>query len=159
MTRRGIALFDGNIEGEVLFTQLDEEGRVLVTIDLYGLAPNSMHGFHIHEYGDMSDGCKSMGDHWNPYGKTHGSKKITGRNRHAGDLVNNVISDRRGEVHMSFEDELITLFGDDSIYGRGIILHSREDDAVYEGFPFNAESLKTGNAGKRLACAIIAVRK
>merc|ERR1712156_927901 len=26
---------------------------------VYGLGPNPVHGFHIHEFGDLSDGCQS----------------------------------------------------------------------------------------------------
>ena len=31
------------------------------------------HGFHVHEYGDLSQGCDSVGLHFNPLGVTHGS--------------------------------------------------------------------------------------
>ena len=34
---------------------------------VYGLGPNPVHGFHIHEFGDLSDGCQSCGGHFNPY--------------------------------------------------------------------------------------------
>ena len=34
---------------------------------VHSLGENPRHGFHIHEYGDLSDGCASCGGHYNPY--------------------------------------------------------------------------------------------
>jgi Cu/Zn superoxide dismutase len=32
------------------------------------------HGIHIHNYGDMSDSCESLGSHFNPDDTAHADK-------------------------------------------------------------------------------------
>ena len=66
---KAIAVFTDEIKGTVKFSEFGSK----VKIDLYitGLKPNSLHGFHVHEAGDLSDKCTSMCAHFNPYGKTH----------------------------------------------------------------------------------------
>ena len=50
-----------------------------------GLNPNSLHGFHIHEYGDLTEGCKTAGPHYNPFAVEHGAYSGV---RHVGDMGN-----------------------------------------------------------------------
>ena len=64
-----IAVFQGAIKGTVKFTQPPNTKKVLIEIHLSGLSPNSQHGFHIHEAGDLTDQCMSMCSHFNPYHK------------------------------------------------------------------------------------------
>ncbi len=34
-----------------------------IVANIRGLKPNSLHGFHIHEYGDLTDGCTTAGNY------------------------------------------------------------------------------------------------
>ena len=149
-----ISVFFGEINGYVKFTEDLDENLVKIDLNLKGLKPNSLHGFHVHEAGDLTDKCTSMCAHFNPYNKTHGCPGM--KNRHVGDL-GNIKTNSKGEAKYSFHDNIIKLRGTKcNIIGRGLIIHEDEDDC---GMGNNPESLKTGNAGKRIACAVIGYSK
>jgi Cu-Zn family superoxide dismutase len=130
--------------GTVTFEQKGD--RVQVSGTITGLKPNGEHGFHVHEKGDCSSGDgMSAGGHFNPLGKSHGHHG--GTERHAGDMPN-LRADAYGSASFSFETTGITIgSGATDIVGRGLIVHRDPDD--YKSQP-------AGNAGPRLACAVIA---
>ena len=150
-----IAVFnDEKIKGVTRFTEDLETKQVKIELNIEGLKPNSLHGFHVHEAGDLTDKCTSMCAHFNPYGKTHGCPGM--KVRHVGDL-GNIKTNSKGEAKYSFYDDTIKLRGVKcNIIGRGLIIHTDPDDC---GQGHNLESLKTGNAGKRIACAVIGYSK
>jgi Cu-Zn family superoxide dismutase len=131
--------------GKVTFTQSGD--RVRVTVDISGLKSDGEHGFHVHEKGDCSSGDgMSAGGHFNPAAKSHGNVHAGG-DRHAGDLPN-LKADSYGKASASFEVTGITVgSGAADIVGKGLIVHRDPDD--YKSQP-------AGNAGPRLACAVIA---
>ena len=57
----------GDITGTVSISQSSASEAAVFSLDLSGLTPNMMHGFHVHENGDLSDNCKGAGGHYNPY--------------------------------------------------------------------------------------------
>jgi Cu-Zn family superoxide dismutase len=149
-----IAVFTENVKGYVKFREEIANNRIKIELNLTGLPPNSKHGFHVHEAGDLTDKCMSMCAHFNPYEKTHGCPGM--KNRHVGDL-GNIQSNNKGEVKYVIYDDVIKLRGTKAnIIGRGLIIHEDEDDCGNGG---NPESLKTGNAGKRIACGVIGYAK
>ena len=149
---KAIAVFTEDIVGNVKF--IEEQNKIRIDVFISGLKPNSLHGFHVHEAGDLSDKCTSMCSHFNPYKMTHGCPGM--KNRHVGDL-GNLQTNNKGEAKYSFYDDFIKLRGTKAnIIGRGLIIHQDKDDCGQGG---NAESLKTGNAGKRIACAVIGYSK
>ena len=129
--------------GTVTFTQSGD--RVRVAGNVSGLKPNQEHGFHIHEAGDCSsgDGMSAKG-HFNPHGKPHANPSTP--ERHAGDMPA-LKADASGNAKIDTTLDVISVNpGATSIIGRGLIVHAAPDD--YKTQP-------TGNAGARLACAII----
>lgn len=142
------------INGNIMFYQYSTDDNVLIDIDLTGLPPNAELGFHIHEAGDVTDGCKSACAHFNPFNSVHGgpNSKI----RHVGDL-GNIITDNNGNCKMKFTDHVIRLDGNvTNIIGRSVVIHGKKDDL---GLSNNNESLITGNAGPRIACSVIGYSK
>ena len=152
---QAIAFFDDKkIKGSVLFTEDVKNNTVIIKIQLTGLKKNGFHGFHIHESGDLTSKCESMCAHFNPYGKTHGCPGM--KNRHVGDL-GNLETDAYGSSNYTIIDNMIKLRGSKAnILGRGLIIHADKDDCGQGG---DEASLKNGNAGKRIACAIIGYSK
>ena len=129
--------------GLVTFTQSGD--TVLVSGMVSGLKPNVEHGFHLHEKGDCSSGDgMSAGGHFNPGGQPHGQHAAM--NHHAGDL-RSLTADTNGIARFSFESTGISVgSGTSNIIGRGLIVHRDPDDYTTQ---------PTGNAGPRLACAVV----
>jgi superoxide dismutase, Cu-Zn family len=133
----------GKASGDVAFVQSGDKVRITGTVS--GLTPNQNHGFHIHEVGDCSsgDGMSTKG-HFNPHGKQH--NHYSDANRHAGDLPP-LVADANGRATIDATLDIITVTpGPASVVGRGLIVHVDPDD--YRTQP-------TGNAGARVACAVI----
>jgi Cu-Zn family superoxide dismutase len=130
-------------KGTATFTQVGDKVRVHAVVT--GLKPGQEHGFHVHEVGDCSsgDGMSTKG-HFNPYGKPHAH--FSTAERHAGDLPA-LKADASGRAELTVELDVLTVAaGPASIVGRGLIVHAQPDD--YRTQP-------TGNAGGRIACAVI----
>ncbi|KAI9756285.1 MAG: Superoxide dismutase [Cu-Zn] [Lichina confinis] len=137
---------DAKVKGTVTLEQESESSPTKITYDITGNDPNAKRGFHIHQFGDNTNGCTSAGPHFNPHGKTHGAPHD--EHRHVGDL-GNLTTDAQGNANGTLEDKLIKLIGPESVVGRTIVVHAGTDDL---GQGANEESKKTGNAGPRPAC-------
>lgn len=136
------------VTGTVRFVQ-QEGQKIRIQAEVAGLAPG-LHGFHIHEWGNLTNGCVTAGPHYNPMGKVHGGP--ADEVRHVGDL-GNLEANAEGKAFYNLEDHLIMIYGNiNNIVGRSVVVHGGVDDLGKGG---NEESLKTGNAGARVACGVI----
>ena len=72
--------------GIVKFEQNNPFSRTKIHGEFTGLQANHLHGFHVHMYGDLTQGCITAGPHWNPHNLTHGGPDD--EVRHVGDMGN-----------------------------------------------------------------------
>lgn len=142
-----ISLAEGlpKVYGYLLFKQDFPHGKLKVLVQLNGFPEGDPEprAVHVHQYGDLSQGCDSTGGHYNPYGVDHPN--------HPGDLGN--FEPQQGEIDEVVESEA-TLFGGMSLIGRSVVVHEKRDDLGRGG---DAGSLLHGNAGRRLCCCIIGI--
>ena len=134
-------------KGLVRITQ--ETGSVKIVADLEGLAPNSRHGFHVHEFGDCSaPDATSAGSHYDPaVTKHHGMPND--KMSHAGDM-GNIEADANGKAHYELVLQGASIDGAQGpVLGRAVIVHANPDDF----------SQPVGNAGGRIGCGVIGLAK
>ena len=132
------------VTGMITFTKTGDE--VQVVGDITGLKPGK-HGFHLHEKGDCSAAdAASAGAHFNPGQHKHGGP--TTAERHEGDL-GNIEADASGKAHIDWKGKM-SLSGGDSIIGKSVVVHEKEDDLKTD---------PSGNSGARQACGVIEAAK
>jgi Cu-Zn family superoxide dismutase len=136
---------NNNVTGTVTFTQTGSQVTFVADID--GLEPNTMHGFHIHDKGDLSTpNLSSAGGHFNPTHEMHGGPDMP--HHHMGDL-GNLTADANGHAHLEGAVPGVTLtIGDFGIINRSVIIHAKADDL---------HSQPAGESGARVAGGMIAI--
>jgi len=149
ITNRAVALITptkGNsIHGVVTFEKTEKGVHVIA--NLTGLTPGK-HGFHIHEFGDItSEDGSSAGGHFNPMNMPHSMP--ASEKRHAGDM-GNIEANENGSAHLDYIDSIMELEGKYSIVGHAVIVHEKEDDL---------KTQPTGNAGPRIGNGVIGIAK
>lgn len=133
------------ITGLILFRQLGAGSRIEAFFNLEGFPVEqnvSYRAIHVHEFGDLSQGCDSTGSHYNPLAVPHP--------QHPGDFGNFAV--RNGQLWRHRVGLTASLAGPHSIVGRAVVVHAGEDDLGKGG---NQASLQNGNAGRRLACCVV----
>ena len=134
---------DNKVRGRIFFTQ-GEDGATKIHGVVNNLTPG-MHGFHIHEFGDLTDRTgKSAGGHFNPEGHDHAGPDAD--KRHVGDL-GNIEADDKGVARVEMTVKGLKVH---FILGRSIVVHAGKDDL---------KSQPSGNAGPRVAVGVIGIRQ
>lgn len=118
-----VSIGDSGVKGTIKLVQTGD--TVKITGKVTGLTPG-LHGFHVHEKGDLSDTKTgaSAGGHFNPTNQPHG--KPTDKKRHVGDL-GNIEADKDGVANIDMQDKVISLSGENSIVGKALLIHEGED--------------------------------
>ena len=134
----------GNTMGMAELT--DSPQGVLIELDLGGLPPAQWVAFHVHETGkcDPAGHHKSAGGHFNPDGREHGYFAANGP--HAGDMPNQYVAADGTLKTQVFKSFVRLAPGEFNILGRALMIHANPDD--YKSQP-------AGEAGDRIACAVI----
>jgi len=143
-----VAVFNTNrVTGEVVFR--NRFSGVIVSVSFTKLPPGE-HGFHIHKGGDLRGlGFMGLCSHFHVgEPKNHGGPPGVTGDRHTGDLGNV----RLGPSGKFEEQYYLHNVKVEDLYGRSVVVHADPDDYGKGG---KEDSLKTGNSGARIACAII----
>lgn len=148
----GISKIEGKCNGIIIIKEY-KFNKCIIDINLKGLNKNKKHAFHIHETGDLTNGCDSLLAHYNPFNKNHGG--LNDEERHVGDF-GNLLANSNGVIKKSIIVKDVKLKGKYSIIGRSFVIHEGEDDL---GKGKNKLSKLTGNAGNRLGCGVIGYSK
>ncbi|AIE47830.1 sod [Peridroma alphabaculovirus] len=148
---KAVCVIDGDVTGKILFEQQSPSHLLHISGFIMNL-PRGLHGFHVHEFGDTSNGCTSAGEHFNPTGQDHGAPNAAVR--HVGDLGNIEAKVSNALTAVDKIDNVMTLFGEYSVLGRSLVVHTNADDLGLGQHPL---SKTTGNSGGRLGCGIIGI--
>ena len=134
---------DAKVMCRIFFEEKD--GSLHLMGHITGLKPNSEHGFHIHQYGDLSeDDGTSAGGHFNPQDTPHAGPQA--KAHHVGDL-GNIKADKNGHAEIHMELKYVQLDeGPQAILGRALVVHAGQDDL---------KSQPSGDAGSRIGVGII----
>lgn len=131
---KAICVFDkisnNGIEGIITFNQNSVNSPLEMNIQLQGFKPYTVHAIHIHEFGDLTEGCKSLGGHFNPTNKNHGHSE----KGHAGDLFNNFKTSKFGTLNILYSTNKLSIYPSNKcIIGRSVVIHKFSDDYGLEG--------------------------
>ncbi|THD19590.1 Cytosolic Cu-Zn superoxide dismutase [Fasciola hepatica] len=148
---RMVATFNASYSGQIF---VNADGNLLtVRGQISGLPNSSTLGVHVHQYGDLGNGCLNAGGHYNPRGVTHGGPDTA--SRHPGDF-GNVRTDGMGVANFDLTIRNSGLTKNNELLGLAVVVHAGQDDLGQGG---NAGSLATGNSGARLTCAVLGIAR
>jgi Cu-Zn family superoxide dismutase len=143
-----VAVFRGGpVEGTAVARR---EGKGTTLSVEFTKLPKGKHGFHIHRAGDLrGTGCQGACEHFHVGPPCrHGAGPHTAGPRHSGDLGN---LPSASSTHPFRHTYRLPQFPPETLWGRTLIVHEKEDDLGRGNHP---DSGTTGHSGARIGCAI-----
>ncbi|KAL0485512.1 superoxide dismutase, partial [Acrasis kona] len=116
-----VAGVNSNITGRVVLTEI-QPNVLRVQATVCGLTPNYNHGFHVHQFGDLTGALinTNVASHYNPFGATHGYPESGVK--HVGDL-GNITTNADGVAYVDKTVQGVSLLGFYSVMGRSVVIH------------------------------------
>ncbi|KAJ3401958.1 hypothetical protein HDU80_005542 [Chytriomyces hyalinus] len=159
---------NSTMHGRITFTQVYSEKQVMIEVDLSGAEPYSVHGLHLHTFGDTSDKlAMKKGGHFNPFNGTHGCPAVVAVEQddqgrrvynlpetnpfHVGDFGSLTFNDE-GSARAVYISSQLSLWDSSAasfLMGHGFVVHALPDDC---------KTQPTGNSSVRLGQGVIAFR-
>ncbi|KYQ92299.1 superoxide dismutase [Tieghemostelium lacteum] len=132
---------NAKINGTVYFENID--GSTTVTAKIYGLEAGSIHGMHLHSFGDLSSGDgASIGGHWKDSTQTHALPENSTRDN--GDLPN-LCTYRDSVAYFRWKTQYFPHLSENNMLGRSIAIHEKRDNGT------------AGSFGERIAWCVIGI--
>jgi Cu-Zn family superoxide dismutase len=130
--KKAICIIENDdLHASITFNQKSNGTEITFDIKSNKDAGDEIHAIHIHEFGDLSNGCISTGSHYNPDNKNHGSIIYSKNNRHVGDLINNFQYNKiTNRFLLTYTDSKVKV---KDIIGRAIVIHKYPDDYGLKG--------------------------
>ncbi|CEF64571.1 Extracellular superoxide dismutase [Cu-Zn] [Strongyloides ratti] len=137
---------DGSIYGFGTFSQeYSADAQTHIKVKINGLPSGKSFGIQIREWGNLTRGCDSMGNEFNPDNiQTHIGIRFPA---HKVGTLGNIIDGKFDQWN-----DKVTLFDRNNVFGRGLVIFENPDDG---GMISSPNSSKDGNVGRPIACGII----
>ena len=100
--------------GTVHFIQ-EPGAQTRIIGDISGLEPG-LHGFHVHELGDLTEGCAGAGGVFSPDGVPIGD-------------IGSIEADWYGNAWFDLYHPYVDLSGPNSVIGRAVVVHAHDSAA------------------------------
>jgi len=126
MNAAGNWLDEANCHGTIKMEQFKNPMRNRITYAMENCPGEGLHGFHVHEVKDFSNGCTSTNGHYNPTGTTVLADEVG--------MLSSIPIDANGNANGVFEDTNALLTGEFPIGNFPLTMHALDGSRQACGF-------------------------